>query len=70
MIVHRALLFFLAALIFSTARQWAKGLWRANRREPYRPGSDCKKSESLEVLLVTSGCCHDYDFQTKSMQLA
>ncbi|QDT58528.1 Trehalose utilization [Stieleria bergensis] len=24
----------------------------------------------LNILLITSGCCHDYDFQTKSMQLA
>lgn len=27
-------------------------------------------AEPLRVLLVTSGCCHDYDFQTKAMQLA
>lgn len=26
--------------------------------------------ESIKVLLVTGGCCHDYDFQTKAMQLA
>ena len=25
---------------------------------------------SVNVLLITSGCCHDYDFQTKAMQLA
>ncbi|MEM6690939.1 MAG: ThuA domain-containing protein [Planctomycetota bacterium] len=25
---------------------------------------------SVDILLVTSGCCHDYDFQTKAMQLA
>ncbi|TWU26655.1 Trehalose utilization [Novipirellula galeiformis] len=25
---------------------------------------------SIKILLVTGGCCHDYDFQTKSMQLA
>lgn len=24
----------------------------------------------INILLVTSGCCHDYDFQTKSLQLA
>lgn len=24
----------------------------------------------LNVLLITSGCCHDYDFQAKAMQLA
>ena len=28
------------------------------------------KSENLNILLITSGCCHDYDFQTKAMQLA
>ena len=25
---------------------------------------------SINVLLITSGCCHDYDYQTKQMQLA
>jgi uncharacterized protein len=25
---------------------------------------------SLKILLVTGGCCHDYDFQSKAMQLA
>lgn len=25
---------------------------------------------SVNILLITGGCCHDYDFQTKSMQLA
>jgi len=25
---------------------------------------------SVNILLITSGCCHDYDFQTKAMQLA
>ncbi len=24
----------------------------------------------INVLLITSGCCHDYDFQSKSLQLA
>ncbi|MEL6107102.1 MAG: ThuA domain-containing protein [Planctomycetota bacterium] len=27
-------------------------------------------AKPIDVLLITSGCCHDYDFQTKSMQLA
>lgn len=27
-------------------------------------------ADSVNVLLITSGCCHDYDFQTKMMQLA
>ncbi len=25
---------------------------------------------SLNILLITGGCCHDYDFQTKALQLA
>lgn len=28
------------------------------------------QQEPLKVLLITGGCCHDYDFQTKAMQLA
>lgn len=28
------------------------------------------EEKPLQILLITSGCCHDYDFQTKSMQLA
>lgn len=27
-------------------------------------------AQSIDVLLITGGCCHDYDFQTKAMQLA
>tara|TARA_R110002049_G_scaffold2750_2_gene21752 strand:+ start:628486 stop:629268 length:783 start_codon:yes stop_codon:yes gene_type:complete len=27
-------------------------------------------ADSINILLITSGCCHDYDFQTKAMQLA
>lgn len=26
--------------------------------------------QPLNVLLITSGCCHDYDFQSKALQLA
>jgi type 1 glutamine amidotransferase len=29
-----------------------------------------EETESIKVLLITGGCCHDYDFQTKAMQLA
>jgi type 1 glutamine amidotransferase len=29
-----------------------------------------QEAKPIEVLLVTGGCCHDYDFQTKAMQLA
>lgn len=32
--------------------------------------ADETDSDSINLLLITSGCCHDYDFQTKSMQLA
>ena len=32
-----------------------------------KPSSD---AEPVNILLITSGCCHDYDFQSKSMQLA
>lgn len=31
--------------------------------QPATPGA-------IDVLLITGGCCHDYDFQTKAMQLA
>lgn len=27
-------------------------------------------ANSMDVLLVTGGCCHDYDFQSKALQLA
>lgn len=27
-------------------------------------------AEPLKVLVITGGCCHDYDFQTKAMQQA
>ncbi|MFN7626014.1 MAG: ThuA domain-containing protein, partial [Pirellula sp.] len=27
-------------------------------------------AEPIRVLLVTGGCCHDYDFQTRSLQMA
>ena len=29
-----------------------------------------KPAGPLKVLLITSGCCHDYDFQTKAMKAA
>ena len=35
------------------------------------PAEDSSSAaDSVNVLLITSGCCHDYDFQTKAMQLA
>lgn len=29
-----------------------------------------EKSDSINILLITGGCCHDYDYQSKTMQLA
>lgn len=34
------------------------------------PAADDASEKTLNVLLVTGGCCHDYDFQTKALQLA
>ncbi len=31
---------------------------------------DDTPGKPLNILLVTGGCCHDYDFQTKALQLA
>ena len=33
-------------------------------------GKSEASGDPLRILLITSGCCHDYDFQTKAMQLA
>ena len=38
----------------------------ANGQDATRKGID----DAINILLITSGCCHDYDFQTKAMQLA
>lgn len=32
--------------------------------------SQAEDAKSLKVLLVTGGCCHDYDFQAKALQKA
>ncbi len=37
------------------------GSVRADEPTPEKP---------LDILLITSGCCHDYDFQSKALQLA
>ncbi|MEO1615111.1 MAG: ThuA domain-containing protein [Planctomycetota bacterium] len=34
------------------------------------PLSSVSAAEPLRILLITSGCCHDYDYQTKTLQLA
>jgi len=31
---------------------------------------DVSGADPIKVLVVTGGCCHDYDYQTKAMQLA
>ena len=33
-------------------------------------GETSENGKSVDILLVTGGCCHDYDFQAKAMQLA
>ena len=43
----------------------ATGFVTASAAEPTQTNPD-----SINILLITSGCCHDYDFQTKAMQLA
>ncbi len=37
---------------------------------PALRGDESTSGDSCNILLITSGCCHDYDFQTKAMQLA
>ncbi len=37
---------------------------------PVLSQEDEKSTDTIRVLLVTGGCCHDYEFQTKAMQLA
>ena len=32
--------------------------------------SNVRGQEPLNVLLITGGCCHDYDYQTKTIQAA
>lgn len=33
-------------------------------------GRPAAADDSIKILLITGGCCHDYDFQAKAMQLA
>ena len=40
-----------------------------NTKSNKQANSD-KEQKPLRVLLITGGCCHDYDFQTKQMQIA
>ena len=32
-------------------------------------GSNAQAADPIKVLVITGGCCHDYDYQTKAMQL-
>ncbi|MFK8110888.1 MAG: ThuA domain-containing protein [Rubripirellula sp.] len=54
--LHRPATLLIATLLFVTCGLSADRNTRAD--------------DSVNILLITSGCCHDYDFQTKSMQLA
>lgn len=44
-------------------------LWGTLQVHAASPVSE-QDDDSVNILLITSGCCHDYDFQTKAMQLA
>ncbi len=44
-------------------------LWLSQFNLPAR-GAEPVKSEPVKILLVTGGCCHDYEYQTKAMQEA
>lgn len=48
----------------------ALGLILLSGPSPVANADEKTKRNPLKVLLVTGGCCHDYDFQTKAMQLA
>ena len=39
-------------------------------RPAFAVGAEAGDSKPLKILLVTGGCCHDYDFQSKALQLA
>ena len=73
MIIHRVgRFYFLTLCAFSVAAlgQGALGQGTAADRQSESQAAAANKREPLKILLITSGCCHDYDFQTKSMQLA
>jgi type 1 glutamine amidotransferase len=53
------------ACLFASPATWAQspGVAPATKASPTSAGP-------IRVLLITGGCCHDYDFQSKAMQLA
>jgi type 1 glutamine amidotransferase len=65
-IKHLFRAFFLFALLISL------GLGNLFAQTPATSTSTSTSTSSgpIEALLVTGGCCHDYDFQAKAMQLA
>ena len=49
------------------------GLFAVNLSFAQQPAADSNTKsakKNLSVLIVTGGCCHDYDFQSKAIQLA
>lgn len=56
----------LAVLLVLAASVSCHPAWCDAQEAPQNDGA----GSPLKVLLVTSGCCHDYDFQTKQLQLA
>jgi type 1 glutamine amidotransferase len=60
------------SMLFSIAMLWSSLAWNVGLAQ--RPAEDTSSfvpaKKSMSVLLITGGCCHDYDFQSKAMQLA
>lgn len=42
----------------------------ASGQSPAAANDSPAATSSIKILLITGGCCHDYPFQTKAMQLA
>ena len=57
-----SLIFSVFLALFATAVSFAQ--------QPAVDSTPKTTKKNLSVLLVTGGCCHDYDFQSKAMQLA
>ena len=68
MIIHRASCLFLFAICACSTPALGQGNVADQPND--RQETTAKKPGSIKILLITSGCCHDYDFQTRSMQLA
>lgn len=66
--LHRASFFFLMGLCFHALS--ATGQEAEPKEASAAKQATATDSDAVRILLITSGCCHDYDFQTRAMQLA